>query len=92
MSDPIKVGDLVMVVRYHDCEPSHGCGVVFMVEALDTARDHWCSRCNASLNDGRLLVLGTRNAKKGWLSASFVKKIDPPALEETTDEPAELAA
>jgi hypothetical protein len=42
MSEPIKVGDLVVVVRGHVCD----LGIVFAVARVETTTDYWhCAAC-----------------------------------------------
>jgi len=81
MKDEIRVGDLVIVV--HSC-CGHALGTPFRVGAIVNNRFVRCEGCNVihylpfasneALIDGRLC---------NWPIA-FLKKIDPPALTEST--------
>ena len=46
MSEPIKVGDLVMVFKPNHCGCSRSVGLVFRVKYIDRSkRSNWCVHC-----------------------------------------------
>lgn len=94
MSDPIKVGDLVMVVRGNSCCVPHlGLGAILSVERIEPARRYGCGRCKWSISDGRPLArVRSADGRVGYTECSRLKKIDPLAKDETTDQPEELTA
>ena len=86
MSDQtIRVGDLVMVVRYHHCQPTRGLGVIFRVEKIESAMNYRCF-CGTIFCDGRPLAFGRIAQGSGYTPLSWLRKIEPPALTETQDE------
>ena len=88
----IKVGDLVMVVRGHECNPMVGIGCIFVVEHIAPAFSYGCHACGWPTSDGQLLAYGSAGKNKGYIPLSRLRKIDPPALDETTKEREELTA
>ena len=97
----IKVGDLVMMVRGHGCGLRLRGGVPFVVTGFVAPfGGGWtCSVCeqrNAGPNENAALGLKPlRKAPKGEYAAipvSWLIKIDPPALSETTNESQEIVA
>jgi hypothetical protein len=87
----IKVGDLVMVVRGHECQMKHFGGVVFKVDELlpFDLRDPFCKFCGGSISLGKRIV--ARNGDRGF-PIDWLKKIDPPALPENTNNKEEIHA
>lgn len=92
MSEPIKVGDLVMVVREHSCNPGKGLGCIFVVERIEPAFHYGCEKCNWPTMDGQPLAYGRAGKYKGYIPLWRLRKSDPPALDEPTDQPEELTA
>jgi hypothetical protein len=77
MSEPIKVGDLVRVVRACDCKPLRGYGTIFMVEKIETAFNLTCKHCSAVIRDGRPLAYGTISKGSGWHPLAWLRRIPP---------------
>ena len=73
---PIGVGDLVVVVRHHDCDPSRGVGTIFTVEGIERAVN-WHCMCRFILCDGTLLARGLRKGKVGFHPILWLKRIPP---------------
>lgn len=87
MSEPIKAGDLVMVVRWpHRCESSNGLfsGFIGTVEAFHPFAH---CRCGEFFNEPAARFTGS--VRRG-VPVSWLKKIDPPAQSETTERSLEL--
>lgn len=94
----IQKGDLVMVVRWtHKCKPGKGegmpkphgirIGTPFVVEFVyDSAT---CPACKRQFSPAAAI---TRHGKTYGLPFSWLLKIDPPALDETTHTPEEITA
>ena len=77
MSEPIKVGDLVVIVRGHSCSMERYLGMVFVVAAIRQARcGGWhCPHCNRNDQWGPEPAaewVGVGNAPLSWL-----KRIPP---------------
>ena len=82
MSEPIKVGDLVMVVRGHKCLLEKWGGVPFTVSALVSPRGGgWkclhCGKYNAGPDE--VGAAGLIDDLSSAVPISFLLKIDPPA-------------
>ena len=79
MSEPIKVGDLVMVVRGNPCcGQSYSLGKIFCVAEIDTVYGSTCTFCGAPVEYA--LPAAFRNV--GDMTGSQLRKlkrIDPPA-------------
>jgi hypothetical protein len=97
MSEPIKAGDLVMVVRGHACVLAVIGGIPFAAPAI-LQSEHcglWkCRRCAArDIPGGKPYVsMPIQDAKTVDIPVSWLLKIHPPALDETTDTPEEITA
>ena len=98
MSEPIKAGDLVVVVRtLNCCDRDRGAlGKIFTVEQLIPATKFHCQACLAvwsGNNTGARLAVGyNRAGDPGSWPLTFLIKINPPALDETHDTSEELTA
>jgi hypothetical protein len=90
MSERIEVGDLVMVVRGHECGKSKFIGIVFTVERIEQAYDYGCPQCGGDMSDGRLLAFGRRPTRTGFVPLSWLKKIPP--LTESAETKEEMTA
>ena len=94
MSEAIKVGDLVMVVRTccdFPIQDGVRLGLPWSVHVVATLTPGRCPNCGFTATR----VAGSREIKReGWNCAplEWLKKIDPPAQDETTDQPEELTA
>lgn len=88
MSEPIKVGDLVIVVK-PGCS-NKNLGRVFRVARLSRNKKP-CPFCGTHHGFKGQLMACSSNDNHGF-SFGRLKKIDPPALDETTDEREELTA
>lgn len=87
MSEPIKVGDLVMVVRGHSCAMELIGGVPFKVEDIAQVSGWACNRCNAKGNgeihfsaSGHNVPKGTKllwSRGRGYLPLAWLKRIPP---------------
>ena len=86
-AEPIKVGDLVMVVRPTACGHSTVDGAVFVVTSVGL----WKVRCTACLAilPQQTVALGLRDM---GIPVRRLIKIDPPALPESTPTKEELTA
>lgn len=87
------MGDLVMVVRGHECYQ----GRIYTVirpnfKMSDGIRCGSAGGCGQSHYERGFLTLLEGRKGPGPLLTSWLKRIDPPALPETTDQPAELTA
>lgn len=74
MSEPIKVGDLVMVMRNH-CN-DHAVGTIFQVRSLLGDQFTYCPRCGSKGHFGELAELefsGFHNR----MPLSWLKRIPP---------------
>lgn len=74
MSEPIKVGDLAMVVFPSKCGHSCGMGRVFTVAAVTDVTPYECSECHSAGGWGA----GVEEAGGKWYSMWRVKRIEPP--------------
>jgi hypothetical protein len=95
MSDQIKVGDLVMVVRGHECTIAVFVGIPYTVQALHAQRNGgWrcphCKETDIAPNEftGAQLLPDRLHA----IPLSWLKKIDPPALPEDVTRDEEITA
>jgi hypothetical protein len=91
MSD-IKVGDLVMMVRGHECHLRHLAGIPMVVEGFAFPRGGgWrCSVCwQESAGPNEMGAVLSATCGHGPLPLSWLRKIDPPA--ETTEREKEMA-
>jgi hypothetical protein len=88
MSEPIKVGDLVMVIRWpHEhSAPCARVGMVGIVSVID-GQTH-CHICGKVFNE-RSATLGPMS---GLIPISWMVKIDPPAEPERVETREELTA
>lgn len=77
MSKPIQVGDLVRVIRAHDCKPTRGYGVIFTVERIAPARRFECIHCLGTIKDGRPLAYGIISRGPGWHPLEWLRRIPP---------------
>ena len=76
MSEPIKVGDLVMVVKKNVCGCDWSVGMVFKVIAIDrTQAKNWCCKCGALYGPFDQAVNGV------WGAALYRLKRIPPLSE-----------
>ncbi len=92
MSERIKVGDLVMIVRGHECVMNLYQGVIFTVTGFVQPRfGGWhCARCgrdNAGGNEAAATGFHKAHAPISWL-----KKIPPLTEPETVERKEELPA
>ena len=81
MSDkPIRVGDLVMVVRGHECYA----GYTFTVVRADDGRSDGirCGGCNKFVFDIGPQAFVAGKGDPGNLPVSWLKRIDPPTISE----------
>ena len=89
MSEPIKVGDLVMVVRGHSCAIELIGGVPFTVESIEPQiGGSWCNRCGerniapeslygaTGVPKPRVKVMKAK-FPKGAMPLEWLKKIPP---------------
>ena len=83
MSEQIKIGDLVMVVRGHACLLARFGGVPFTVTAIHQAVNGgwYCPKCRTHYAGGDEPGAQPDFYKKGpaGIPLSWLKKIDPPA-------------
>jgi hypothetical protein len=99
MSEQIKAGDLVIVVRGRSC-----CGTgtkyigrikaVLKVGPVGYARFGvpWkCRNCQKEFDPATLIAVTNAKTGRGFM-VDRLKKIDPPPIEQTTDTPEELCA
>ncbi len=87
MSEPIRVNDLVMVVRAKPCCGStRRMGAVFTVGQIDSG--YFSCKCCKEVR--RLTTV--KGDIEGRLNIARLIRIDPPATDETTETPAELTA
>lgn len=88
MSDPIKPGDLVMVVRPTlCCNSSTSIGDVGIVTEIPSWADYVaCSLCGVTDRD----LNKYRAVRDGGCHISRLKKIDPPALADDVERVREL--
>ena len=96
MSEPIKVGDLVMVVRGHECLIKCAGGHIFTVTKI-VAQIGGGWFCEACIHGGiapneKYGAAGFNTNDPGIIPLGFLRKIDPPVLDETTDETEKLTA
>lgn len=84
--ETIREGDLVMVVRWPHQHDTHKIGTIFVVaEVRDTFS--YCPRCSSVWSG----PVATRKDETG-VSISWLKKINPPAQDETTETREEATA
>ena len=87
MSEPIKVGDLVMVVLWpHRCiNPIVPIGKVFVVRAIvSDAHDGFCRRCGETISNSCISAQGATSGNAS-IPISWLKRIDPLAEPETVE-------
>lgn len=94
MSEPIMPGDLVQVVRGHECGLAQNIGVTFTVETIEVAYSHGCQWCGESMSDGRLLAYGHRPGRKsgGYVPVAWLRKIPPLAEPDDVKRDEEITA
>lgn len=95
MSQQIKVGDLVMLVRGHECAIKVAGGIPFTVIGIVapfgggwTCPD--CGMRNAGPNENG--AAGFRKKSGGAIPLSWLIKIDPPAIPESVERKEEMPA
>lgn len=79
MSDPIRAGDLVQIIRKF-CEEhdDHGLGRIYVVESIEPAFDFGCRRCrDVRLSNGELLAYGDVGKGYGFYPVSCLRRIPP---------------
>lgn len=87
MSDPIKVGDLVMVARPQSCGCTETLGYPFKV--LEIVRhDCTCTNCFRYSDSELLARIDDDEWRPAWVEVASLIKIDPPAQEERVEEEA----
>lgn len=88
MSDrPIEVGDLVVVVRGHECVVSALGGIPFVVDAVRAADERFtCSRCGADPAADAQPYAKFRGIMFCGVPIAWLKRIPPLAELETTHE------
>jgi len=80
MKDEIRVGDLVMVVRWPCCHAR--VGVVYIVSELTMQTGTgWCGYCKA-VREG--CITASDATLEHIVPVDWLKRIDPPALVEST--------
>jgi hypothetical protein len=82
VSEPIKVGDLVVIAKPTlCCNDSRNVGRIFTVRAIGRAPANWCAGCFATfpMDDvcAQLAEWRENYAVGGWLLLSRLKRIDP---------------
>jgi hypothetical protein len=82
VSEPIKVGDLVMVVRGHSCFMDFYGGIPFVVDGLlaPYGGGHMCKLCgmlNAGPNEVAATGLSYKGKRDVRAPVSWLKRIDP---------------
>ena len=90
----IKVGDMVMVVRGHECVVATVGGIPYTVRAiLNQVGGGWrCGICGTrDIAPNETLGAQFYTAMHG-IPLSWLLKIDPPADDETTEQPEEISA
>lgn len=97
MSKPIKVGDLVMVVRPTACCQHPGkIGKIYVVTEIFFSKGSFCERCKLVTKDLIVAVDGSRfineDGTGGGYPVSRLIRIDPPAQDEETRTDQEVAA
>ena len=86
-NETIRPGDLVMVVRPTPCcAGTRSIGKIFSVKAIRNGKGR-CSQCKLEL--GIVQIADFENGKAGNLST--LKKLNPPAKQETTEKEKEMA-
>lgn len=91
MSDEIKVGDLVMVVRGKPCcGDTSRLGVCFVVAEIwewDDAETYVCDHCEEIQKNG---ILACEEGDNEGDYLSMLKRIDPPAVNDEVETQREL--
>ena len=91
MADPIKVGDLVMVVR--SCCGDFVRSPVFVVDGLWEPRlSCRCAFCDSALPRVTQATDRTQNGIRYGIPLPWLRKIDPPALPESVERDTEVPA
>jgi len=78
MTDRIEVGDLVIIVRGHECQSAHWRGLIFTVtNIVRPERGEWyCPRCGTySLYHSENAATGL--AQDSYIPLSWLKRIPP---------------
>ena len=86
MSD-IKVGDLVMIVRGHECSVKKAGGIPFIVTSLIDCV-FYCNKCKCDISDG----IGVTGYIDRFVPVSWLIRIDPPAIPESINEQEKVSA
>lgn len=93
MSKPISVGDLVMVVRGHECSVAKAGGIPWTVTGIvePIGGGYYCDICK------RHSAWGEERAATGYKKGShaplsWLIRIDPPAIPETVEQREEISA
>jgi hypothetical protein len=73
MSEPIKAGDLVVVVRWPCC--SGEVGWIFSVKELRTSSDGWCLRCGSKTGHTGAQLKASDGL--GLVPVAWLKRIPP---------------
>ena len=82
MSEPIKVGDLVRIVKNHGCtldRPHRGIGFITTVERIERAFAYHCKGCDEVVRElnGHMLMYGRTSIGPGYYPLAWVKRIPP---------------
>ena len=75
MSEPIKVGDLVVITRQH-CNDEN-VGVITTVIAISLNPEIRCRRCAAIYSVGTVALLEETNGRAGYQPLCWLKRIPP---------------
>jgi len=88
VSEPIKCGDLVAVIRPTEC--CNGPGSIGLVGTVTNMVEHGVFRCNVT--GWRHVTACVQIDGDAWIERSRVKKLDAPLNDETVDETKEITA
>jgi hypothetical protein len=84
----IKVGDLVMVVRWpHPCFGPYN-KTIFQVEEIGTSA--FCWKCHCVIKEPVAIYTPNCSGGPGGVPLSWLKRIDPPAVPESVERDTEL--
>ena len=95
MSEQIKVGDLVQIVRGHKCGVERVGGMIYTVLDFSFPRNGgwYCPICKMrSAGGDEPQAMGLYGKYSRGVPVSWLKKINPPATEETRETDREVTA
>jgi len=93
VSEQIKVGDLVMVVKPSlCCKRDVSVGKIYVVDAIGFPLADFCGGCGATMPIHSSFCHLLKGNNNGWIDPWRLKKIDPPTQDESIEQQEKLTA